>query len=110
MGNMLIGTPTAPYVVTEDGVYQVRENTDGSTRFYLAVQGEVVPKGKAYCQYTISGQPTEVAIIWSGETLINAIMRDINDPSTPHFDLQGRRIYKIDAECHRQEDPHRERS
>ena len=99
MGNMLIGTPTAPYVVTEDGVYQVRENTDGSTRFYLAVQGEVVPKGKAYCQYTISGQPTEVAIIWSGETLINAIMRDINDPSTPHFDLQGRRIYKIDADA-----------
>ena len=97
MGNMLIGTPTAPYVVTEDGVYQVRENTDGSTRFYLAVQGEVVPKGRAYCQYTISGQPTTVDIIWSGETLINAIVRDIND-STPHFDLQGRRIYKVDAD------------
>ena len=99
MGNMLIGTATASYVVTEEGVYQVRENTDGETRFYLAAQGEVVPKGKAYCQYTISGQPREVPVIWSGETLINAIVRDINNPGTPHFDLQGRRIYKVDADA-----------
>jgi hypothetical protein len=38
-----------------------------------------------------------VAIIWSESSLINAVLRDINDPDTPHFDLQGRRIYKIDA-------------
>ena len=97
MGNMLTGTAASPYVVTDDGVYQMREDTNAEARFYLAVHGEVVPKGKAYCQYTLSGQPTEVAIIWSGETLINAVLRDINDPDTPHFDLQGRRIYKIDA-------------
>ena len=98
MGNMLIGTPTAPYVVTEDNVYQMREGTDADAKFYLAVRGEVVPKGKAYCLYTLSGQPNEVAIIWSDETLINAVLRDINDPNTPHFDLQGRRIYKVDTD------------
>ena len=97
MGNMLTGTAASPYVVTGDGVYQMHEDTNAEARFYLAVHGEVVPKGKAYCQYTLSGQPTEVAIIWTGETLINAVLRDINDPDTPHFDLQGRRIYKIDA-------------
>ena len=98
-GNMLIGTPTAPYVVTEDNVYQMREGTDADAKFYLAVRGEVVPKGKAYCLYTLSGQPGEVAIIWSDETLINAVLRDINDPNTPHFDLQGRRIYRVDADA-----------
>ena len=98
MGNMLIGTPTAPYVVTEDNVYQMREGTAADAKFYLAVRGEVVPKGKAYCLYTLSGQPSEVAILWSDETLINAVLRDLNDPNTPHFDLQGRRIYKIDAD------------
>ena len=97
MGNMLTGTAASPYVVTDDGVYQMREDTDAEARFYLAVHGEVVPKGKAYCQYTLSGQPAEVAIIWSEASLINAVLRDINDPDTPHFDLQGRRIYKIDA-------------
>jgi hypothetical protein len=98
MGNMLTGTATAPYVVTDDGVYQMREGTDAEARFYLAVHGEVVPKGKAYCQYTLSGQPTEVAIIWSEASLINAVLRDINNPDTPHYDLQGRRIYKIDGQ------------
>ena len=98
MGNMLTGTASSPYVVTDDGVYQMREDTNAEARFYLAVHGEVVPKGKAYCQYTLSGQPSEVAIIWSDETLINAVLRDINNPNTPHFDLQGRRIYKIDAQ------------
>jgi hypothetical protein len=58
-----------------------------------------VPKGKAYCLYTLSGQPSQVAIIWSEETLINTVLRDINDPDTPHFDMQGRRIYKIDADA-----------
>ena len=94
----MTGTASSPYVVTDDGVYQMREDTNAEARFYLAVHGEVVPKGKAYCQYTLSGQPSEVAIIWSDETLINAVLRDINDPNTPHFDLQGRRIYKIDAQ------------
>ena len=98
MGNMLIGTPTAPYVVDDDNVYQMREGTTTDAKFYLAVRGEVVPKGKAYCLYTLSGQPSEVAILWSDETLINAVLRDLNDPNTPHFDLQGRRIYKIDAD------------
>ena len=97
-GNMLIGTPTAPYVVTDDNVYQLHEGTDAEPKFYLAVRGEVVPKGKAYCLYTLSGQPTEVAIIWSEETLINAVLRDINDPDTPHYDMQGRRIYRIDGD------------
>jgi hypothetical protein len=98
MGNMLTGTAAAPYVVTDDNVYQMREGTDTDARFYLAVHGEVVPKGKAYCQYSLSGQPTEVAIIWSEETLINTLLRDINDNDAQHFDLQGRRIYKIDAD------------
>ena len=98
MGNMLTGTATAPYVVTDDGVYQMREGTDAEARFYLAVHGEVVPKGKAYCQYTLSSQSAEVAIIWSEASLINAVLRDINDPDTPHYDLQGRRIYKIDGQ------------
>ena len=98
MGNMLIGTPTAPYVVDDENVYQMREGTTADAKFYLAVRGEVVPKGKAYCLYTLSGQPSEVAILWSDETLINAVLRDLNDPNTPHFDLQGRRIYKIDAD------------
>ena len=97
-GNMLIGTPTAPYVVTDDNVYQLHEGTDSEPKFYLAVRGEVVPKGKAYCLYTLSGQPSQVAIIWSEETLINTVLRDINDSDTPHFDMQGRRIYKIDAD------------
>ena len=99
MGNMLTATASAPYVVTDDGVYQMREGTDAEAKFYLAVHGEVVPKGKAYCQYTLSGQPTQVAIIWSEETLINTLLRDINDPDMPHYDLQGRRIYKIDADA-----------
>ena len=98
MGNMLTGTAAAPYVVTDDNVYQMREGTDTDARFYLAVRGEVVPKGKAYCQYTLSGQPTEVAIIWSEETLINTLLRDINDADAQHFDLQGRRIYRVDAD------------
>ena len=98
MGNMLTGTATAPYVVTDDNVYQMREGTDADARFYLAVRGEVVPKGKAYCQYTLSGQPNEVAIIWSEETLINTVLRDINDADAQHFDLQGRRIYRFDAD------------
>ena len=76
----------------------MREGTTADAKFYLAVRGEVVPKGKAYCLYTLSGQPSEVAILWSDETLINAVLRDLNDPNTPHFDLQGRRIYKIDAD------------
>ena len=100
MGNMLTGTATAPYVVSDDNVYQMREGTDAAAKFYLAVRGEVVPKGKAYCQYTLSGQPTEVAIIWSEETLINTVLRDINDADAQHFDLQGRRIYRIDADSH----------
>ena len=99
VGNMLIGTPTAPYVVDADNVYQLREDTGTETKFYLSARGEVVPKGKAYCQYTLSGQPNEVAIVWSEETLINAVLRDINNPNTPHFDLQGRRIYKVDADA-----------
>jgi hypothetical protein len=98
MGNMLTGTATAPYVVTDDGVYQMREGTDAEARFYLAVHGEVVPKGKAYCQYSLSSQSAEVAIIWSEASLINAVLRDINNPDTPHYDLQGRRIYKIDGQ------------
>ena len=98
MGNMLTGTATAPYVVTDDGVYQMREGTDAEARFYLAVHGELVPKGKAYCQYSLSSQSAEVAIIWSEASLINAVLRDIYNPDTPHYDLQGRRIYKIDGQ------------
>jgi hypothetical protein len=98
MGNMLTGTATAPYVVTDDNVYQMREGTDADAHFYIAIRGAVVPKGKAYCQYTLSGQPSEVAIIWSEETLINTVLRDINDADAQHFDLQGRRIYHLDAD------------
>ena len=57
-----------------------------------------MPKGKAYCQYTLSGQPTDVAIVWSEASLIKAVLYDANDPNTPHYDLQGRRIYQTDAD------------
>lgn len=98
MGNMLIGTPTAPYVVSDDAVYKMGEGTSDVAKFYLMAKDEVVPKGKAYCQYTLSSQAATVDIIWSAASLINAVLRDINDPDTPHFDLQGRRIYKTDAD------------
>ena len=98
MGNMLIGTPTAPYVVSDDAVYKMGEGTSDVAKFYLMAKDEVVPKGKAYCQYTLSSQAATVDIIWSAASLINAMLRDINDPDTPHFDLQGRRIYKTDAD------------
>ncbi len=98
MGNMLIGTPKAPYVVDDDNVYQMKEGVNSSARFSLAARGEVVPKGKAYCQYTLSGQPSEVAIVWSESSLIKAVLYDASNPNTPHYDLQGRRIYKMDAD------------
>ena len=92
MGNMLIGTPEAAYVVTDDNIYQMKENTEGDACFYLAAKGELVPKGRAYCQFTLSGQPATVNILWSGADLIDAILYDVTDPNTPHYDLQGRRI------------------
>ena len=92
-GNMLLGTPTAPYVVEDGNVYQMKENTNSTAAFYLAAKGELVPKGKAYCQFTLSGQPSTVSIVWNEADIINAIFNDANDPSTPHYDLQGRRIY-----------------
>ncbi len=98
-GNMLIGTPTAPYVVDDEGIYQVREGSDGAVRFTLSARGEVVPKGKAYCQYVLSGQPAEVPVIWSEETLVKAVLDAAGHPDAPHYDLQGRRIYKQDADA-----------
>jgi len=96
---MLIGTPTAPYVVDDEGIYQVREGSDGAVRFTLSARGEVVPKGKAYCQYVLSGQPAEVPVIWSEETLVKAVLDAVGHPDAPHYDLQGRRIYKQDADA-----------
>ena len=98
MGNMLKGTATAPYVVDDDNVYQMKENAGVASKFTLTPKGEVVPKGKAYCQYTLSGQPSDVAIVWSEASLIKAVLYDANDPNTPHYDLQGRRIYQTDAD------------
>jgi hypothetical protein len=99
-GNFLIGTGANAYTVVTDNVYVLKETaeTPEQTRFMQAARGLVIPAGKAYCQYTVgSGQPGEVDVIWSDPDLIEAVKAAFNDPDAPHYDLQGRRIYKVDA-------------
>ncbi|MBR1547985.1 MAG: carboxypeptidase regulatory-like domain-containing protein, partial [Prevotella sp.] len=98
MGNMLIGTPSTAYVVADDNVYVMHENASDVASFYLADKGELVGKGKAYCQFTLSGQPKTVSVLWSDADLIKAVLSGIGDPNAPHYDLQGRRIYHHDAD------------
>ena len=98
MGNLLTGTPSAPYVVTDDNVYQMQENAADAAAFYLAAKGELVPKGKAYCQFTLSGQPSKVSIVWSEASLVRAVLSGAAGIDQPHYDLQGRRIRKADAD------------
>ena len=104
--NLLTGTGSKPYTVTTDNIYVLQESAESrsfreqgstSTYFYKAAKGLVIPKGKAYCQYTISsGQPDEIGVLWSDLDLIEAVRAALSDPNAPHYDLQGRRIYKTD--------------
>ena len=106
-GNLLIGTGSTPYTVTTDNIYVLREAANSrsfraeaptNTRFMQAAKGMVIPAGKAYCQYTMSGgQPDEIGVIWGEADLIEAVKAAMSDSNAPHYDLQGRRIYKVDA-------------
>ncbi len=107
-GNLLTGTAQAPYTVTADNVYVLRESTaqsrgfraQGHTDLFFlhAAKGLVVPQGKAYVEYTVaSGQPDEIGVFWSDVNLIESVRAAMSDPDAKHYDLQGRRIYKIDA-------------
>ena len=105
-GNLLVGTGAKPYTVITDNIYVLREAANSrsfrseaqtATRFLQAAKGMVIPAGKAYCQYTMgSGQPGEVGVIWGEADLIEAVKTALDDANTPHYDLQGRRIYKVD--------------
>ena len=96
-GNMLTGTAYAPYIVTADNVYEMRENTDSEACFYLADQGVTIPQGKAYCRFTISGSPARVGLVWSDASFVQMIKADVMDADSKHYDLQGRRIYQVDG-------------
>jgi hypothetical protein len=97
-GNLLTGTAQAPYTVSADDVYVMQE--DGEPSFTLAARGLVVPKAKAYCQYTMSGgQLPRVSIIWTDKTLVDAVKAAI-EAGEFHYGLSGRRIYKTDKGVH----------
>lgn len=111
-GNLLKGTGDTPYVVDEDNVYVLketassrgfREQASTNVRFYKAAVGEVIPKNKAYCQYTVaSEQPGEVSVIWSEATLIEMFKNAMQDEGN-HYGLGGRRIFKTDKGVHIQQ-------
>ena len=111
-GNLLKGTGDTPYVVEEDNVYVLKETATSrgfreqqatSARFYKAAIGEVIPKNKAYCQYTIAGdQPGEISVIWSEATLIEMFKNAVEDHDY-HYGLGGRRIFRTDKGVHIQQ-------
>ena len=106
--NLLRGTGLTPYEVKDNNIFILKE-TDNSrmfrvqaltdSRFVRAEKGTLIPQGKAYIEYTLGNIPDEVGVVFGEDTLIK-MMKQVLDENEKHYNLGGRRIYKVDKGIH----------